>query len=315
MIQPAKRASSARILAIILLLLVATLGCTSVGRMVVAPTPTPTATALPTLLPTSTVTPTATLTPTPTFTPTGIPTETPTPLPSTTPTLTLTPVPIAEARVLNPSVNVRSGPSIRFSRIGEVRQDEVYSIISTDPSGIWWELCCLEGGQSGWVRGDLIAISGPLNEIEVATINTPTPIPTSTFTPVPPTATPPPLFYRGEGPIFMPTNNNWVTLWVKVYDRALLPVDGWRLQVTRDGIVAATSQPSLKFFQYSAPEGTQFGNRVQYNIKLEIQNPGTATWQVYLIDGAEVVQSPIVDFTTQPGNERREIYIGFLSAR
>jgi hypothetical protein len=115
----------------------------------------------------------------------------------------------------------------------------------------------------------------------------------------------------------MPTNNEWVTLWVKVYRGSGdgEPVPGWRLQVKRNGVVVATSEPSASVFQYSAPPGQEFGNRQLYNIKLEIQNPGTAEWEAYLIDAAGKRQSPIITFTTQPGNQRREIYVGFLAAQ
>lgn len=284
----------------------------------VAPTPTPTATPHPTLRPTNTLTPTPTITPTPTFTPTGIPTETPTSLPSATPTCTPTPIPVAHARVLNANVNVRSGPAITFPRVGEVHKDESYGIVGANPAGDWWKICCFDNNQSGWVRGDLLEISGPLGDVPVVIVNTPTPPPTATFTPIPPTPTPPLLFYRGIGPIFMPTNNPWLTLWVKVYRGASgdgEPVPGWRLQVKRNGVIVATSEPSANVFQYSAPPGQEFGNRQLYNIKLEIQNPGTADWEAYLIDAAGVRQSPVITFTTQPGNQRREIYIGFLSAQ
>lgn len=286
--------------------------------MVVAPTPTPTVTPLPTLRPTNTVTPTPTITPTSTFTPTPIPTVTPTPVPSATATATPSPVPVAHASVLNPSVNVRSGPAISFARVGEVHQGESYGIIGANPAGDWWQICCLNDNQSGWVRGDLLEIRGPLGDVPVVNPHTPTPRPAATFTPIPPTPTPPLLFYRGIGPIFMPTNNEWVTLWVKVYRGTSgdgEPMPGWRLQVKRNGAVAATSEPSANAFQYSAPPGQEYGNRQLYNIKLEVMNPDTATWEAYLIDAAGVRQSPPVTFTTQPGNQRREIYVGFLAAQ
>ena len=75
---------------------------------------------------------------------------------------------------------------------------------------------------------------------------TPTNTPIPTDTPVPPTPTPAPLFYRGIGPIFMPTNNPWVTIWAKIYGGVGngYPVPGWRIQVKKDGVVVATSDPS-----------------------------------------------------------------------
>ncbi len=286
----------------------------SIGALIVAPTPTSTPTITPTLLPTATVTPTPTLTPTSTPTSTPIPTPTPTPIP---PTPTITPTPAAQLTIAGESINVRSGPGLVFPVIGTARQGETYNVTGTNPTGTWWRICCLAGEKEGWVRSDLVTIRGSLNDIPVIQVPTPTPRPTATPTPIPPTPTPGLLFYRGEGPIFMPTNNNWVTLWVKVYGGTGegYPIEGWRLQVRRNGVVVATSQPSLPYFQWSAPPGEEFGNRVQYNLKLEIPNPGQADWEVYLIDQGGVRRSPIVVFTTSPTNPNREIYIGFLAAQ
>jgi len=294
-----------------LLLLVIT-GCSSVGALIVAPTPTPTPTITPTLLPTSTVTPTATITPTPTPTATVIPTVTATPIP---PTPTITPTPAAQVRITSESANVRSGPGLVFPVIGSVRQGETYNVTGVNPSGTWWRICCLSGEKEGWVRSDLVSISGDLNTIPVIVIPTPTPRPTATPTPIPPTPTPGLLFYRGIGPIFMPTNNDWLTLWVKVYGGTGegYPIPGWRLEAKRNGVVVGVSEPSLPVFMWSAPPG--YGNRVQYNLKMEIYNPGEADWEVYLIDTGGVRRSPIVNFTTSIVNPNKEIYIGFLAAQ
>ncbi len=301
-------------LALVVFLALAVTGCTSVGKLIVAPTPTPTPTITPTLLPTSTVTPTPTVTPTATPTATVIPTATPTPIP---PTPTITPTPAAQVRITSESANVRNGPGLVFPVIGSVSQGETYHVTGTNATGAWWRICCLGESKAGWVRSDLVEISGDLNQIPVITIPTPTPRPTATATPIPPTPTPGLAFYRGIGPIFMPTNNDWLTLWVKVYGGTGegYPVPGWRLQVKRNGSVVATSDPSLSYFQWSAPPDQEFGNRVQYNLKLEIFHPGEAEWEAYLIDPGGVRRSPIVTFTTSPVNPNREIYIGFLSAQ
>ncbi len=279
--------------------------------MIVAPTPTPTPTITPTLLPTSTITPTPTHTPTSTPTATPIPTATPSPIP---PTPTITPTPAAQVRITSKSANVRSGPGLVFPVIGSVSQGETYDVTGTNATGAWWRICCLEE-KEGWVRSDLVEISGNLNDIPVVTIPTPTPRPTATPTPIPPTPTPGLLFYRGIGPIFMPTNNDWLTLWVKVYGGTGegYPIPGWRLEAKRNGAVVAISDPSLPTFHWSAPPG--YGDRVLYNLKLEISNPGEADWEVYLVDAGGVRRSPVVNFTTSIVNPNREIYIGFLAAQ
>jgi len=228
----------------------------------------------------------------------------------------MTPTPVAQVRIDGDSVNVRNGPGLVFPVIGSVKQGETYHVSGVNATGTWWRICCLAGDKEGWVRSDLVGISGNLNQIPVIQVATPTPRPTATATPIPPTPTPGLGFYRGAGPIFMPTNNDWLTLWVKVYGGADpgYPISGWRLEVKRNGAVVATSDPSLPVFQWSAPPDQEFGNRVQYNIKLEIPYPGEAKWEAYLIDAGGVRRSPVVSFTTSATNPNREIYIGFLSA-
>ena len=199
---------------------------------------------------------------------------------------------------------------------GALNEGQVYDIVGANDEGTWWQICCIEGGGDGWVRADLIEIIGQLDEVAVLDIATPVPTPIPTDTPIPPTPTPAPLFYRGIGPIFMPTNNPWVTIWGKVFGGVGdgYPVPGWRMQVKKDGVIVATSEPSSSNYEFSAPAGTQFGNRVTYNTKLEIQNPGIADWEVYIIDAGGTIQSPVVGFTTNPANPNREIFVGFLAA-
>lgn len=290
-------------------------GCTSVGRLVVAPTPTATPTALATLRATNTVTPTPTITPTPTWTPTSIPTVTPTPTITPTPTATPSPIPVASARVIAADAIVRSGPGLVFPKVGVVQQGQEFGVTGANGSGTWWQICCLEADKKGWVRVDLVEITGPLNEVAVITVPTPTPRPTATATPIPPTPTPGLLFYRARGPEFRPTNNELATIWVKVYGGAGdgYPIPGWRLEIKRDGQVVGVSEPSRDFFEKNAPADFDYGD--PYNLKYEILHPGTASWEFYLIDSNGVRRSPIVEFTTQPSNPNREVWVAFLSTR
>ncbi len=309
-------AARLRLLAALLLLAFASLGC-SVGRLIVAPTPTPTPTPPATLRPTDTVTPTPTITPTPTWTPT--PTDTITPTPTETPIATPTPTPLPppEARIAIEQANIRSGPGPTFERIGQANQGQVFSIVGVNSEGTWWQICCLEGGLSGWVMGSLISISGNTDGLTASDIPTPPPPPppaaTDTPTPIPPTPTPAPLFYVGEGPLHFQTNNDWLTIWVKVYNLAGAPVSGWRVQLRRGGQVVFTSAPSRDVFEFSAPPDR--GNRKPYNIKVEILNPGAGDWELYVIDGGGQIQSPLVRFSTSSGDPNREKFVAFLSAQ
>lgn len=260
----------------------------------------------------------------PTMTPVPSPTWTATPVPivqaqtSPAPVSTATATAIsAQARIAIRQINVRSGPGLVFPAIGTAREGETYQITGHDEANVWWRICCLTGDKSGWVRGDLVTVEGDTTEISLVQVPMPTPRPTSTATPIPPTPPPAQLFYRGAGPIFMPTNNAWLTLWIKVYGGTGegYAIPGWRLQVQRNGQTLLTSEPSQAVFMWSAPPGSNYGNRVPYNIKVEIPQPGEATWDVYLVDDNNAPRSPVVQFTTSPTNPNREIFIGFLSAQ
>ena len=114
---------------------------------------------------------------------------------------------------------------------------------------------------------------------------------------------------------FSNTNNVLVTIWAKVYSGTGegYPIPGWRMEVKREGNVVAVSEPSNSFFEKNAPADFDYGEL--YNVKLEIPNPGVASWEFYLIDDSGVRRSPIIEFTTRPENPNREIWVAFLSAQ
>ncbi len=118
-----------------------------------AATPTPvmivvTATpgSLPTATGTPTTTPTATNPPTPTPPATATPMAVPTPTHTATPTATVRPKGIVTAARLN----IRGGPGLEFEVLEGVAGGQVFSILGRDPSGRWWQVCCLNGDRVGW---------------------------------------------------------------------------------------------------------------------------------------------------------------------
>jgi hypothetical protein len=113
------------------------------------------------------------------------------------------------------------------------------------------------------------------------------------------------------------TDNDLATLWVKVYSGSAgteYPVEGYRLQIKRNGVVFATTTPSTAVFENSLLGGPIKDTFLQYNIKYEVPSPGAADWEIYLIDASGNIQSPVVKFTSSPGNMNKQIYIGFLAA-
>lgn len=105
---------------------------------------------------------------------------------------TATPVPLSP--VTNPQVvassalNVRSGPGTDYPIIAALQQSEIANITGKSTNGDWWEIG-LANGQTGWVFGSLVTISGDTSAVAVAA-NIPAPPPTATPAPTAPPAAP-----------------------------------------------------------------------------------------------------------------------------
>jgi outer membrane protein assembly factor BamD (BamD/ComL family)/uncharacterized protein YraI len=109
-----------------------------------------------------------------------------------TATPTVTPLPPTPAAVVaTEALNVRAGPGINFPVIGVLKRGDTVAVLGRTPKGDWLRVCCLAGGESGWLSASLVETSLPATAIPIATEipNTPTPTPTRTGTPSPlPTA-------------------------------------------------------------------------------------------------------------------------------
>jgi hypothetical protein len=111
------------------------------------------------------------------------------------------------------------------------------------------------------------------------------------------------------------------------------PAEGYFLKVLFQGFDRPSTNgthPSGGKFECSASPG--LGNRFEYNLKYEYRAPdpkaidpnstrtrldelGNGTWTIYLVDGAGNQLSNAETFTTQTGNNNREIYIGWERVR
>lgn len=101
--------------------------------------------------------------------------------PTKTPTPTLTPTPeAAVATVGKDGVNMRNGPATTFDLLRKANQGERFGIICSwqQSDGVWYRLASL---QEGWLRGDLIQLSGSPPSCLPTTVpatRTPTPVDT-----------------------------------------------------------------------------------------------------------------------------------------
>ncbi len=278
--------------------------------------------------------------PTPTWTPTATPVPPgPTSTPTPTFTATPTPTPTPYIQVRQGRISLRTGPGVAYPLVAQLGPGIPVAVVGRNTEGDWLQICCVNG-QSVWVAAGHVELFNPSPEIPLVVASPP---PTPTWTPTPTnTPTPTPILYpfeRAIGPQFFPTNNPFLTIWVKLFVGPLgreVPAEGYFLEVRFEGFERPPTngvQASFDRFEWSAPPG--MGNRVQYNLKYEYRpyNPpraewpgatptptllellGTGTWTVWVKDGAGNQLSEPVSFTTSPSNPNREIYIAWQRVR
>ncbi|MCC6168194.1 MAG: hypothetical protein IT329_13285 [Caldilineaceae bacterium] len=317
-----------------------------------SPTPTATRTPLPGALSPLDVTPAVvgilipppSDTPTPIPAPTIAPTETPVPLPTEPPTSTPTPYVVVATGL----VSLRNGPGVEFPLVAQLGPDIPIAIIGRNPEGTWYQICCVNGG-SVWAATSHVQVVNDTTEVVLVLAETPptsTPTDTPTNTPtitLTPTGTPYP-FQVAEGPLYFPTTNERLSVWVKVFalaGSAQVPLPGYFLHVQfrnrPDGSSFETrpntkgEAPSTDFFEYNVPPGPGSGNRVQFNYKYEFLPPNpketdpntSATrltlidgyWRIYLTDGSGTQLSDAIEFDTLTNNNNREVFVAWVQMR
>lgn len=284
------------LLALTLLLTVAT-ACTD-GRGSRGPvmTPVPPKTLRPTFTNTP-AKPTSTPTPAPpTATPTAeAPTDTPVP---PTPEATLTPTPApASFTVTGATLNVRSGPGTSYNTLGQIRQGQTFPITGKNSAGNWWQFDY--NGRAGWVSGQLVRVTGA-ESVQVAA-NIPAP-PTSAPRPTArpttrPAATQPPattssLAWAQAGAEFRNadnTNHSVVTFWGRLGTKGQAGAgSGYTLSVSAPG--GSGKQAVDYTWQYAY---TGQPSEFLYNVKLELPRAAGAFRAVILDSGGNEVSDPI----------------------
>jgi hypothetical protein len=271
------------------------------------------------------------------------PTATPTftPLPTDTPTPTNSPTPFI---VLDAGFTaLRTGPSVEYPLVAQLGPGIPITVVGRNTEGTWLQLCCVNG-ETVWVSTASVKAVNDLSAVQLINVAVLQPPPSPTWTATPtdtptvtatPTATPYP-FELAIGPQFFPTNNEFLTIWSKLFIGAPpneVPAEGYYLKVLFQGFERPGTNvtlPSAGKFELSSPPGA--GNSVGYNLKYEFTPPdpksldpnstqtradllGTGTWTVFVADGAGNQLSNAITFTTAPGNANREIYVGWARVR
>jgi len=166
-------------------LLIISLLSTGCGGL--ATPPPPTVTRMPTATPTVEVeaqrtAPPPTATPKSTATPSPSPTATLTPVPTSTlsplPTQTPTPAP-PQGVVREGPLNLREGPGIVYSSIGQLEEGMAVEITGRDEEGTWWQIAYEAGEEGrGWIAAEYVQTSGEIAvEVVEAPSVPPTPLP------------------------------------------------------------------------------------------------------------------------------------------
>jgi len=104
-----------------------------------------------------------------TFTPVPTPTPVATPTPTTPPP---TPTPdFAEFTVTGGTVNVRSGPSTDYPRLGQLDNGATYRIIGKNDAGDWYKFAY--EGSDGWLSAAFVTVRGGMQAVAVAKVAPP----------------------------------------------------------------------------------------------------------------------------------------------
>ncbi len=293
-------------------------------------------------------TPTASFTPTP---PAVLPTETPTPGPSATPTETLvptptetvtpTPTPTPFVRVIANRANVRTGPGVDYPVVTQLSNGTQVTLVGRTPQGDWVQICCVNG-ESVWIAGSVVQVINDVVQLSlVVTGPPPTPTETPTVTPTP-TATP--MIYAfeiAEGPIYMPTNNAFLSIWGKIFVGEYadgLPLEGYYYDASYEGFERPNTLGDVRsvgyyerMFRISFPEKEKpFNYKYEYkpfptetgpsldsetNRAPSIAALGAGNWTIILRDGEGRQMAAPVVFRLDSTITNREIYIGWIRRR
>lgn len=129
-----------------------------------------TATPLPaktsTIIPTDTPEPESTVTSMPAST--AEPTATDMLESTNTPIPTATAVPLPQAVVNVSRLNIRGGPSTDYPIIAIVEENQALDIVGQLDAGGWWQICCVNEGEIGWVLAATVNVEGDTTNVPQA---------------------------------------------------------------------------------------------------------------------------------------------------
>lgn len=203
--------------------------------------------------------------------------------------------------------------------------DRQLTINAQTTDGRWFRVCCFVLGtgiptDTLWINdrnvvGNLNAMGGVDAMIALS-----------------PAPTPPPFMVEA-GPEYSPTNNEYLTIYAKVFRGpagAQEPQPGYMLMLKykADGATDFVERPATNVGAVSQAQYHLMNGGVHiYNLKYEYDpGPpppgktkadllGAGIWQLWLTNAERTQLSEVITFTTNPGNTHREIFIAWNQVR
>jgi hypothetical protein len=77
----------------------------------------------------------------------------------TLPLPTATPVPVL-AKVIEPRVNVRAGPSLNAQIVSKIQQDDLVTLIGVSQDRMWYQVLITGRAEPAWVFGETLQVTG-----------------------------------------------------------------------------------------------------------------------------------------------------------
>ena len=217
----------------------------------------------------------------------------------------------APIAVINaPVVNARSGPNTTFDIVAEVERGREFSIVGTNATREWWQVCCVDG-QEVWVVDEFVDTQGDLDRIDGSIDGGSGGSNTGGEASSPATGGP----SGPSGPFALTDAEQFaepgvVRIYLYVVDEEGALAD-YSLRVTHNGEALPVDEKSFggqPSFTWPVADARQ---RFQ-NLKVEFPGVEPAgTWAVQLLDPQGEVAGPAATFELGENDTQRELFVRY----
>jgi uncharacterized protein YraI len=243
-------------------------------------------------------------------------------------------------------INVRFGPGTQYPVIASATLGQQYRIVARNPAGDWWQVCCFNGQQNGWVFSALVT---PMNlpgsaQTGASTGTSVTPAPATSYAPPAPAAGVPVVAIAPSEPVGLtpaiatvaiapqttaPSTSNSAPPFIltgrEQFREAILPrifayitsadgkqvLEGYGLRVMKDGSALPVNVRSEELPGWTWPTNEE-GRQRPRNLKVEFPGIESAgLWEVYLTDPSGAIVSAPAVFNLKLDEQSQEMYVYF----